>query len=197
MIGLAWSSQAAATRFAALVPAVSAPQLKAFMVTYLTGTGEEGAKACIAEGLVILGKSIKEWRAPTAKDVEDAVSPVLNAFLAGGLVNLLSVFGDRFTADADRFLSKELVPSRLEDLVMRGAVTDKQARKIVTDTVNAASGEVLKAGWGVVIETAKGDESPTALSKLALEAVRRDRAIQTMVEAELLKALKKAKIPLK
>jgi hypothetical protein len=190
-------AKSAAMRFGAFFPGVGAPQVKLFFVTYLQGAGADTIKTAVTEAIGILGKSIKEQRVPTQKDFEDAVQAVLLAALSGGVMKNLGSFGKNFEADAELYVGREVVPDLLKRLVGPGVLSDRQTRKLTVDTVNAVSGEVVKAGWGVVLEGAKGDEAPAELSKLAIAAFSRDRVLQAQIEAELVKALKKAKIPLK
>ena len=190
-------AKSAAMKFGAYFPGVGAPQVKLFFLTYLQGSGSDTIKSSITESIGIVGKLVKEQRTPTQKDFDDAVQSVLIAALSGGLMKNLGTFGKNFETDADLYVGRDMVPDVLKKLVGPGVLSDKQTRKLTVEAVNAVSGEVLKVGWGAVLEGARGDEAPAAMSKLALVAVSRSREIQQKIEAELVKALKKAKIPLK
>jgi hypothetical protein len=190
-------SKSMVTRFGGLFPGMSAPAVNAFFVRFLSGGGEEGAKACISETINMVGVMAKKGRSPTEDEVWKGIDSVFAAFLTGGVMKNISRFGDGFVDDADRYLSKELVPSRMEQMVLKGAVADKQARKIIRETTDAVNGEGLKFIFGEVIGMAKGDESPAELSRLGVEILARSKEVQKQVDAELAKQLKKAKIPLK
>lgn len=190
-------AKAAAARFAGVVPKHAAPYMQGFLTTYLTGSGSDGIKSVVTESIGIVGKMAKDGRTPTAADFIEAGEAILFTFLTGGLMKRLSDLGDKAVADVDRYVAKELIPGKLERMLLRGSVNDKAVRKAVTDSCNAVSGEGLKFIWKTVLENAKGDESVADMQRMGLAALAKDRAFDNLVESELEKALKKAKVPLR
>jgi hypothetical protein len=186
-------AKSAAMKFGAYFPGVGAPKVKLFFMTYLQGSGSDTIKTSITESIGIVGKMVKEQRTPTQQDFEDAVQAVLIAALSGGVMKNLGSFGKTFETEADLYVGRDMVPDMLKRLAGPGVLSDKQTRRLTVDAVNAVSGEVAKAGWGAVLQGAKGDEAPATLTRLALDAVARDRTVATLLEKELEKALRKLK----
>jgi signal recognition particle subunit SEC65 len=181
-------------RFAAQFPGIAAPQVKMFFFNYLSGSGTEVVKAAISETVSLLGKSVKKWEAPSQKDFDEAYQNVLVALISGGLMKNMGGFFKNWETDADLYVSRKVIPDLLKQEVKPGSLTDKQTRKLIGDVTQAVSGEVSKAGIGVVVEAATGNESAKELSDIAIRGIAKDRTIEALVIKEIEKALKKLKL---
>ena len=176
---------------------VSAQQAEKILVQFFTSTGEGTIKAAVGEALTLLGKSLKSGKAPTDKDLEEAVQKILVTALTSGLTARLGTFQKQFAMKNRDILEGKLFPEVLKKLAKTNDLPPVLKAKVWAEVYNKISEEVLKTGTSKAIDGMKGNESPEALVRLAGKEVEADTRIRKLVETEMEKALKKHKVEAK
>ncbi|MFY0645205.1 hypothetical protein [Sulfitobacter geojensis] len=197
-IPLGWCDDAAkavAPRLASKVPFMATKQLEKFISNYLAGSGQEVIKSAINETVKMLGESVKKGKAPTQKDFDKAVQNILYSALLGGLVKNLGSFQKKWAYKNKDILQGKILPARWDKATKGMEIPNTLKAKMWADVMNKVSDKSLQAGFDAVIAKSSGSENEAKLGKIAEEALKKDKAIQKLVDAEIEKALKKYKVP--
>lgn len=190
-------AKAVAPRLASKVPFMATKELEKFIANYIAGSGQEVIKSAIGEAIKVVGKIAKSGKAPTEKDFNDAVQSVLYSALLGGLVKNLGGFQKKWAYKNKDMLQGKILPDRFAKLAKDNKIPNTLKAKLWAEVSNKVSDEMLKAGYGAVISSASGKESESQLTDMAAKAVEKDKKLQKLVDAEMLKAMKKLKIEAK
>jgi hypothetical protein len=190
-------AKAVAPRLASKVPFMATKQLEKFISNYIAGSGQEVIKSAIGEAVKVIGGMAKTGKMPTEKDFNKAVQSVLYSALLGGLVKNLGGFQKKWAYKNKDMLQGQILPDRFARLAKSNDIPRTLKAKLWAEVSNKVSDEVLKVGYGAVIATASGSESDSQLTEVAAKAVARDKMVQKLVDAEMLKAMKKLKIEAK
>lgn len=190
-------AKAVAPRLASRVPFMATRQLEKFLSTYMAGSGQEVIKTAIGEAVKVVGGMAKSGKVPTEKDFSKAVQSVLYSALLGGLVKNLGGFQKKWAYKNKDMLQGQILPDRFAKLARDNEIPRTLKAKLWAEVSNKVSDETLKAGYGAVVSAATGKESEAQLTGMAAKAVARDKRLQRLVDAEMLKAMKKLKIPAK
>lgn len=190
-------AKAVAPRLASKVPFMATKQLEKFISNYIAGSGQEVIKSAISEAVKVIGGMAKTGKMPTEKDFNKAVQSVLYSALLGGLVKNLGGFQKKWAYKNKDMLQGQILPDRFARLAKSNDIPRTLKAKLWAEVSNKVSDEVLKVGYGAVIATASGSESDSQLTEVAAKAVARDKMVQKLVDAEMLKAMKKLKIEAK
>ncbi|MGC1504692.1 MAG: hypothetical protein WA782_11195, partial [Sulfitobacter sp.] len=197
-IPLGWCDDAAkavAPRLASKVPFMAGKQLEKFISNYLAGSGQEVIKSAINETVKMLGEMVKKGKAPTQKDFDKAVQNILYSALLGGLVKNLGSFQKKWAYKNKDILQGQILPARWDKATKGMQIPNTLKVKMWADVMNKVSDKSLQAGFDAVIAKSSGSENEAKLGKLAEDALKKDKAIQKLVDAEIAKALKKYKVP--
>jgi len=186
-----------APRLASKVPFLTGQQLEKFIANYLVGSGQEVIKSSVGEGLKLVGIAMKKGRVPTEKEFDAAVEAVLYAALLGGLVKNLGGFQKKWAYKNKDMLKGTIFPARLAKLAKGQTIPNTLKVKMWADVMNKVSNEALKAGYHEVYTRATGKESEKQLSDMAAKAMLKDKKLQSLVDRELTKVLRKNGIPVK
>ncbi|MCR8722949.1 hypothetical protein [Frigidibacter sp. ROC022] len=176
---------------------VGVAEVEKILVKYMTTTGEEVIKSACSEALALLGKTLKSGKAPTEKDLEDAVQKILVTLLTAGIGKRLGGFQKKWAMDNRKLLEGKIFPDVLKKIAKSNELPPVIKAKVWADVMSKVSGELMTTGTSKVIDKMKGDESADALSKLASKEIEKDAKIRKLIEVEMTRALKKQKVEVK
>jgi len=184
-------------KLAANVTMLSSKKAEELLVKYFLGAGQETLKSAISEGAKMMGNMAKTGKVPTEKDFNAAVMGIVAGGAFGGMVSSLSKFNKSWTYKNKALLTDKMLPERFAKLAKSNDIPATIRAKIWADVLGKVEGEAGKAGFNAVVGSMKGDEKSTALEKQAEKALLKDRQIQTLVDKEMKKAMKKYKVEAK
>lgn len=190
-------AKAVAPRLASKVPFMATKQLEKFISNYIAGSGQEVIKSAVGEAVKVIGGMAKSGKMPTEKDFNAAVQSVLYSALLGGMVKNLGGFQKKWAYRNKDMLQGKILPDRFAKLAKGNEIPRTLKAKLWAEVSNKVSDEMLKAGYGAVISAATGKESEGQLTDMAAKAVEKDKKLQKLIDAEMLKAMKKLKIETK
>lgn len=188
-------AKAVAPRLASKVPFLASRQLEKYIGTYLAGSGQEVIKGTVNETIKILGGMMKSGKTPTQKDFDNAVQSILYSALLGGVVKNLGSFQKKWTYKNKDLLQGKIFPARLARLAGNNEIPKTIQAKMWAEVLNKVSDESLKAGYGVVISRSTGKETEPQMTDIAAKAIQNDKKLLKLIDDELLKAMKRHKIP--
>lgn len=196
-IPLGWCDDAAkavAPRLASRVPFMATKQLEKYIANYLAGSGQEVIKAAINEAIKLVGTSMKKGKAPTEKEFNAAIQAVLYSALLGGVVKNLGSFQKKWAYKNKDLLQGKILPERFDKLTKGAEIPRTLKAKMWADVMNKTSDKLLQGGFDEVIRRSSGNESEQQMLKMAEDAVKKDKKLQKLIDAEIEKALKKYKV---
>lgn len=196
-IPLGWCDDAAkaiAPRFASQVPFLAGKQLEKYIANYLAGSGQEVIKGALGEAVKILGASLKSGKAPTQKDFDKALQNILYQALLGGVVKNLGSFQKKWAYKNKAILQGKILPARWAKLAKGNDIPNTLKAKMWADVMNKVTDEGLKVGFGAVISGTTGSENEAKLTKTAEDALKKDKKIEKLIDAEIERAMKKYKV---
>jgi len=196
-IPLGWCDDAAkavAPRLASKVPFLAGKQLERYISNYLAGSGQEVIKSALGEAVKILGASAKSGKAPTQKDFDKALQSILYSALLGGVVKNLGSFQKKWAYKNKEVLQGKILPARWDKIAKSNDIPNTLKAKMWAEVMNKVSDEGLKVGFNAVIAGTTGSENEAKFTKKAEEALKKDKRIEKLVDAEIEKALKKYKV---
>jgi hypothetical protein len=197
-IPLSWCDDAAkavAPKLASKVPFMATKQLEKYIANYLAGSGQEVIKSAFAEGVKVVGKIAKTGKPPTQKDWDKAVQNVIYSALMGGMVKNLGSFQKKWAYKNKAILQGQILPNRWASLTKGNTIPATLKAKMWAEIMNKVSDTGLKSGYDAVLERTSGAENEAKLVAAAEVAVKKDKKLEKLVDAEIKKALKKYKVP--
>lgn len=186
-----------APKLASQVSFLSSQQMQKFIANYLAGSGQEVIKTVLGEAVKELGRIMKTGKAPTEKEFEAIVTSILYSALLGGLVKNLGGFQKKWAYKNKEVLQGQVFPERLAKLAKTNDIPNVLKAKLWAEVMNKVSDEGLKVGYGVIVSRATGKESEAQMVDMAAKAAAKDKALISLIDKELEKALKKHKVPVK
>lgn len=183
--------KALAPKLASKVPFMATKELEKFIANYLAGAGQESIKSAIGEALKLCGVMMKKGRVPTEKEFDAAVEAVLYSLILGGLVKNLGSFQKKWTYKNKEILTGTILPDRFAKLAKNNEIPKTLQAKLWADVMNKVGDESLKAGYHEIYVRATGKENEKKMTDMATKAVLKDKALQKVIDRELLKAMKK------
>jgi len=186
-----------ASKLASKVAFMSSAQLEKFIANYLAGSGQEVIKGAIGEAIKLVGILMKKGKTPSEKEFNAAVENVIYSALLGGLVKNLGGFQKKWAYKNKDMLQGTILPDRFSKLAKDAKIPNTLKAKLWADVMNKVSNEGLKAGHHEVYSRATGKESEKQMTDMAAKAMIKDKALQKIIDRELLKAMKKHKIEAK
>ncbi|MCG7625256.1 MULTISPECIES: hypothetical protein [Bacteria] len=186
-----------APKLAGKVAFLSTKQMQKFIANYLAGSGQEVIKTVLGEAVKELGRIMKSGKAPTEKEFQAIVTSILYSALLGGLVKNLGGFQKKWAYKNKEVLQGKIFPDRLAKIAKTNDIPNTLKAKLWAEVMNKVSDESLKVGYGAIISRATGKESEAQMTDMAAKAAAKDKALMSLVDKELTKALKKHKVPVK
>lgn len=186
-----------APKLASKVAFLSGPQLQKFLTNYLAGSGQEVIKTVLGEAVKEVGRIMKTGKAPTEKEFEAIVTSILYSALLGGVIKNLGGFQKKWAYKNREILQGQIFPDRLAKLAKGNDIPNVLKAKLWAEVANKVSDEALKIGYGAIVSSATGKESEAQMVDLAAKAAQKDKALISLIDKELEKALKKHKVPVK
>ncbi len=186
-----------AARLASKVPFMTGKQLEKFITSYLVGSGEAVIKSSISQVIKLFGIMVKSGKMPTEKDFDAAIEDLIYTALLGGLVKNLGRFQTKWLYKNKSMLTGTLFPASLAKLAKGTEIPKTLQVKLWAEVMNKVSDKALKAGYHEVYNRATGNETDKQLADMAGKAMLKDRELQSLIDREMAKALKKHGIAVK
>ena len=186
-----------APKLASQVTFLSTKQMQKYLANYLAGSGQEVIKTVLGETVKELGRIMKTGKPPTEKEFQAILTSILYSALLGGVVKNLGGFQKKWAYKNKEVLQGQIFPDRLAKLAKNNTIPNTLKAKLWAEVANKVSDEGLKIGYGVILSRATGKESETQMVDMAAKAAAKDKALISLIDKELEKALKKHKVPVK
>lgn len=186
-----------APKLASQVTFLSTKQMQKYLANYLAGSGQEVIKTVLGETVKELGRIMKTGKPPTEKEFQAILTSILYSALLGGVVKNLGGFQKKWAYKNKEVLQGQIFPDRLAKLAKNNTIPNTLKAKLWAEVANKVSDEGLKIGYGVILSRATGKESEAQMVDMAAKAAAKDKALISLIDKELEKALKKHKVPVK
>lgn len=196
-IPLSWCddvAKAVAPKLAAKVPFMATKQLEKYISNYLAGSGQEVIKSAMSETVKLLGDSVKKGKTPTQKDFDKAIQNIVYSALLGGMVKNLGSFQKKWAYKNKEILQGQIMPARWANLTKGNTIPNTLKVKMWAEVMNKVSDTSLKAGYDAMLSRTGGNEKDSKMTDTAAAALKKDKAIEKLVDAEMKKVLKKYKV---